>query len=962
MNLKPIILALAASAAPIAVGQINSPQGIGFADRAAAMLGQGNYQGCLDQCEIALKMGNVNREQVMWLSTVASFKGGMADAETKLKNFIAQFPTSAHIPSARLMAVTVTFHSGDYPGALSELEAINGALLSKAEEEDLTYRKAFCLIKTGRNPEALVLLNKLEGGKRYKAAATFYKGYIAYDENRFEEALELFGQCDKTSAPGDMADYYTAQILFRQSKFADAANILMPLLARKDMAEEYTEEVQRLMGECLYAMGDDNGALAYLNPYVAKHPDTAPLSTRYIVGTERYQMGLYDEAITLLAPVTELNDGMGQSATLTLGQSYMSTGNSRLAMMAFEKAAHLDLDPKITELAYYNYAAAQVDGGRVPFGSSVKTLEEFLTRYPDSRYANTVRDYLVKGYMATDDYTGALRALNAIKGKPGAAVLDARQRVNFVLGSRALQKGEAKEALGYLQEARRYADRNEDIARQTNLWLGDAYYALGDFGKAEKEYQTFLKTAPGSDPNRGVAQYNLGYALFGQRKYDEARMQFKSVSASRQRALDLRVDCINRIADTYYYESDFGNAEKTYAEAYALNPATGDYSLYQLALMQGHNGNMERKLSSLEKFIDEFPSSSLRADALMEKALTLISLNRHGEAEATYKTVVSSYPATAQGRSALLQLALINNNAHRTKEAIEYYKEIVTKFPSSAEASMAVHDLTRIFGDGGNIEELDAFLAGIEGAPEIDAMERNAIAAANLLRTAKNDADDSTRLKAALELLQNYPDADGAEDALKIAADIEFARGMSDKALEHYTLLASRASTSAMTHSARMGMLRSARDLGDNEVILKTAAEILGSTAGSGADMNEVKFINACALAESGDEASAIALWSELAKTPASIYGTRAAFELADYHLQHGNLTTAADIANELIDANPPHAYWYARTYILYSDILRAQGPEHEFEADEYLRTLRANYPGKENDIFMMIDNRLPQK
>ena len=39
------------------------------------------------------------------------------------------------------------------------------------------------------------------------------------------------------------------------------------------------------------------------------------------------------------------------------------------------------------------------------------------------------------------------------------------------------------------------------------------------------------------------------------------------------------------------------------------------------------------------------------------------------------------------------------------------------------------------------------------------------------------------------------------------------------------------------------------------------------------------------------------------------------------------------------------------------SDIYAADGKD--FEAREYLNALRENYPGKESDIFMMIDNRL---
>jgi TolA-binding protein len=70
-----------------------------------------------------------------------------------------------------------------------------------------------------------------------------------------------------------------------------------------------------------------------------------------------------------------------------------------------------------------------------------------------------------------------------------------------------------------------------------------------------------------------------------------------------------------------------------------------------------------------------------------------------------------------------------------------------------------------------------------------------------------------------------------------------------------------------------------------------------------------------------------------------------------------GELKQAAKTVNALIDANPPHIYWLGRSFILLSDILTAQG--NTSEAQEYLRSLRENYPGSEADIFQMIDSRL---
>lgn len=961
MNLKPIIFALGILTTSLSgFAQINSPQSVGYAARAAQMLGDGNFQGCIDQCKVAISLGDTNCEQLEWLSALASFKGNLPDAGDKLQLYCKRYPSSVNISSAKLMLAILEFRQEKFAEALKSFESINEKSLNADQQDDLAYYTAFCLIKVGRNDAAFAELQKIENCKKYADAVKFYKGYIRYSNGEYDEALTLFDSCNKNTEPGNMADYYVAQIYFKQERYADAINTAMPLLSRKDIPEAFIDETNRIVGECLYELGNVSQSIEYLRPYVDKYPATSPLSTRYIVGMECYQLGDYEKSVVLLAPVTELTDEMGQSAALTVGQAYHALGNIKAAILAYHKATQLDFVPKVTEQAYYNYAVAQIDGGRLPFGKSVSTLEEFLKRYPTSKYADKVREYLLTGYMLTDDYESALHALESLDDSSSEKVMSARQQVNFVLGTRALQSGKGEKAKGYLMKSLNYSSYNPEIARQSHLWLADAFYSLGEYEKAIDSYGTYLKLAPTGDSNRAIAQYNLAYCHFNLKQYDVARTEFRAAESSRTLDMEVTVDCLNRIADTYYYSSDFKTAAETYHKSYERMPSVGDYALFQYAIMNGNIGNSQRKLASLEEMIKMFPSSALRPKALMEQAQTLNNLGRHAEAMTIYEKVVGEYPATSQGRNSLLQLATVNVTAGNESTAIGYYKRLIQMHPTSAEASIAVRDLTRIYGENGKIEELNTFLTGIADAPQLDAVERNAIAAATLLRTARNAADNDTRLKAALEMLEKYPEAEGAEEALNIAAEIEYNQGLTDNALKHYVELENKASSVKVRHAARMGILRSARDMGLSDKILTVSENILSSSAGTNSDIQEVKFIRAGAFAEKGDESSAVEIWSELAKTPSELYGTRAAFELADYYYQHNRLSDAMTTAESLINSNPPHAYWLARTYILYSDILRAQGAD--FEADEYLKVLRVNYPGAENDIFLMIDKRLPQQ
>lgn len=945
-----ITLALSLSAAGLSA-QVNSAEPAGYAARAAAMLGSGNYVGCIDQCSVGLELGaGPQTPQLLYLRAVAAFRGGMPNARACISQFLAAAPQNPKAETARFMLASLTFFDGDYSAALRQLQAINRSALEPSTAETLDYRQAYSMLQLGDLDGAESLFTNLAKTKAYANSARFYQGYIAYLREDYPKSLELLRSVNPAKAPGNMANYYISQILFKQGDYAGALQLARPLMAADSDLPEFRLEAKRVCGESLYALGQESEGLSLLRDY-ASGQGHLPLSTAYILGKDDYVSGNYSQAIERLTPVAELTDAMGQSAILTMGQAYMGLDNPAAAMLCFEKATKLDIDPGITELAYYNYAVAQVDGGRIPFGSSVATLEQFIKRYPKSSYAATVQDYLVKGYMATDDYEGALRSLNALTDKDGH-LNAARQQVLFVLGSRALQSGNANQALDYLQQAQKLSSNNAQIGRQTTLWLADTQYTLGDYPAAERLYRSFLQQAPKADENRPLATYNLAYSLFGQRAYSDARKQFEAARALNLPA-NAKADVANRIADTYYYDKEVGKALEAYSQAYNLNPAVGDYPLLQQALMLGHLGKPTKKLELLDRLISEFPSSTLRPDAVTEKALTQASLGKNKDAIDTYKYIVESYPQTKQGRNALLQLAILSANSHKTADAIDYYKQVISKYPSSSEASLAVNDLKSIYAAQGNIEELDSFLASVPSAPQLDAVERNAIAAASLMRKAQAADDAAQRLELASKLLELYPDAEQAEDALLMVANSQYEIGITDAALGSYSRLEQRASTPTIAHSARMGMLRSARDMGNDQVIQTVSTRILGEASTPATDLPEVKFIRASALPVD----QAMPLWRELAKDSGSIYGTRAAFEIADAQFRANDLAAAEKSANDLINSNPPHAYWLARGYILLSDILRKKG--NTFEADEYLRALRQNYPGTEADIFQMIDSRL---
>jgi TolA-binding protein len=154
-----------------------------------------------------------------------------------------------------------------------------------------------------------------------------------------------------------------------------------------------------------------------------------------------------------------------------------------------------------------------------------------------------------------------------------------------------------------------------------------------------------------------------------------------------------------------------------------------------------------------------------------------------------------------------------------------------------------------------------------------------------------------------------------------------------------------------------MGILRIGRDLGRYSEVIGAADRLLASPEVHDAEIAEIRFARAYALAAVDRGEEAVVDWAALASNPDDINGAKSAYYLGQYYYDKGNLKKSRQVVEALIDANTPHQYWLARAFILLSDVNRKEGKT--FEADEYLKSLKESYPGNETDIFIMIDQRL---
>ena len=997
MKISAIILALGIALPVVAgnYGGVKSSSPEGFRDRGILMHDNNNYMGAIDQMSHLYMMDGGKRytEEADFYIALATYEHGDYNCIEMFKKFIATYPASIRVPYAWAKIGDCYFFNGKYNAALEAYGNIEPSAFNNDYKQDLTYRVAYSRLKTGDRDRAKRLFEKLSYTPRYRLAGLFYDAYIDYADKNYDSARKKFAQIPPASELGRAAGYYVCQMDFVASDYSEVISTGRQLLKAAEGNEEYEGEMNRIVGESYYHNGDDDMAGEYLSRYIEGEDASPVRSSSYIMGVLYYRNAEWQSAIDCFAGVTDEEDELAQSAYLYLGQCYVKTGNMDGAAIAFEKSLNMDFNPAIQETAFYNYAVSQNEGGRTPFNRSIDIFETFLNRFPSSRYASDVEDYMINAYLTGNDYERALQSIARIS-RPSSKVLAAKQNVLFQLGVQSLSNDDVATALDYFEQARDMGDYDARVANDCNLWAAECLYRQGNYSGAERSLNAYIASATDNDDSGNVAlsRYNLGYARFQQRKYSEARKAFNAAIADKQLPGNLRADALNRVGDTYYYARDYETAEDYYEQAYTGDNTVGDYALYQKAMMLGLQRDYKGKINMLDQLLRQYPKSQLCPSALLQKAESYVNIGNNASAIDTYKILISQYPGSVDARKGLLQLAITERNTGNVERAIEAYKNAIRLYPTSDEAAVAAEDLKLIYADAGKLDEYLEFVKTVPNAPQVDVddIDRLAYEAAEKAYLERKDVDkleDYVRsypqgayvskakyymaiscyengkydeaLTLANEVLEVSADASFAADVLRIKGEVLMKQNRAAEALDAYNEMARKVTTQEASINANLGVMRASLMLSRFQDMRDAADRLIKSGGLTAEEEKEARYCRATGNLKLGSGSAAVADLEALARDPRNVYGAQAAYDLANYYYTSGDNVAAEDALNRFIEAGSPHSYWLARGFILLADVYHKEGKE--FEAVQYLKSLKDNYPGNESDITEMIDTRLKE-
>ena len=952
-----------------------------------------NYVGCINSLTEFKNQANDPKMEVEadYMIIASQFYQGKSGIESVLKDYLEKYPQTYHRNQICFFIGTIHFNQKDWNKSLYWFSQSDMDYLTVNEQEDYAYRMAYSSLQGGKKDDAKRLFGILSrSSKKYGEASSYYLAYIDFQDGNYNNALPVFRKLKNRTEYRESASFFLVQGEYLQNN-PDAT-----ITEGRDYISSYPQsenlpEVYRLLGTSYYKKGDLTNAISCYEQYLAS--GVQPFrEDMYQLGDAYYQRGIYTKAIDALKKVASTTDQLGQAGNMLLGQSYLKANDSANALLAFDAAARSSFDKTISEDALYNYVVLMNNTSVSVFNQSITAAQRFLKEYPTSKYTDEVNSILAITLLSTKDYNAALNAINDIKN-PGRQILEAKQMILFQLGTQSFVNNDYDSAAKDFNATINMGNYNAEARNEAYFWRGETAYRQSNYKQAAKDYATYIAQVSPSQKNYTLALYNLGYAYFQTKEYNNALTNLrKYVSAEVNRQAPTYADALNRLGDCYLFNRNFSESEKYYAQAVSVNPSNADYSEFQRAFVLGLQRNYSGKVTALNNMMAKFPNSQYYDDALFEKSRALVMQSKDNEAISVLEKLLKEYPKSNLAQQAGVQLGQLYFNTNNSQKSIEAYKRVISNYPNTEEARVAIQSLEGVYKDINDISSYAAYVNSLGGDMKLSAGRQDSLTylAAENVFMKNRKAEAKTALTKYIQSFpngifssdahfylgsmdyeaKNFPSALShlkevinsnnpkyLDNALIYASGIEYDNANYDAAYEAYAHLNLVASNSENKNIAQLGMLRSAYLMKKNTEVVSAAKNILDNAKASPEVANEARFYRAKALLNLNRASEAIQDLQVVAKDTRNVFGAESQFLLTETYYKQKAYDKAEKQVIDFMKQGTPHEYWMARTVIVLSDVYADKGDK--FQARQYLESLKANYKGSENDIATMISERL---
>ncbi|MFT6716611.1 MAG: tetratricopeptide (TPR) repeat protein [Saprospiraceae bacterium] len=583
-----------------------------------------------------------------------------------LERYIDQFPNSSKVEEARKYLLNVYLNTKNYQRAIVALD--------KIKKKDLDIQFAYQKIAYYRGIE---LFNNEKVGFTNKDI-TNYKSAIYYFQKSLEYPID-----NKIKA---LSNYWRAEAYFRVGNMKRALEgfIAFKSIAGAILIDQY-KEVDYQIAYCHLGLNDYGPAIMAFRKYLGKHPNTR---TR------------------------KVND-----ANIRTGDSYLIIkGKDDLILSLKYYKSAISMNMAFVDYCYFQQAQAYMLLNN--YTAQAKSLEQLITKFPDSKYIDEANFYLGETYLVSlKDYDLAIKYFLEVVEKHKGDLLLVQRAYNGLASSYSKKKN-FEQALTHLENSvsldpgsdyafeaikghklicefeigdfQRHIDFRDNVglpsmtesAKDTSVFnAAKKFYLDGEYPTAIKKLKNYLNAFPKALAV-STANYLLAECYLSLNQMDQALSFYEKVLALPSGEFTER---------SAYFSAKIQFKNKEYTKAinrYLYLEGKSNYASYvlesRIGLMRSY-----RELQQHENCIkyaelvhtDEKVSNLVSNEAILTKAKSHFDSYHHEKAlEAFKKTEELNHGA--MGAEAKYYIAYIHYINEQYDESIEEVYNIAKKYPS----------------------------------------------------------------------------------------------------------------------------------------------------------------------------------------------------------------------------------------------------------------------------------------
>ncbi|MBC5839132.1 tetratricopeptide repeat protein [Flavobacterium muglaense] len=705
-----------------------------------------------------------------------------ANADGLMERFVEDYPTSAKSNQAFIEVAHYYFEQGNYPMALKWFEKVDESQLTHKERDQFNFQKGYAFFNSKNKKEATTYFNKVVNSAEFGSQAKYYLGFMAYEGDDYKQATKYFDEVSGEEKYKEKLSYYQADMNFKLGNFQKAIDLGQKAMGKSNAIEK--SELSKIIGESYFNLKQYDKAIPFLADYKGKKGRWNNTDF-YQLGYAYYKQNDFENAISQFNKIINGKDFVAQNAYYHLGESYLKLDQKQQALNAFKNASEMTFDTSIQEDASLNYAKLSYEIGN-SYQTVPQVLLDFIKKYPANTSRPVVEKLLIDSYISSKNYKEALVLLEKNKGPENKL---AYQKVTFYRGIELYGERNYTEAVKMFKKSLE-SQMDATFTARASFWKAETEYVQDDFKNALISFKQFTSSARASatSENKNV-NYNIAYAYFKLKEYDQAATFFQYQIDKVQDDKVRLNDSYLRLADCRFVTSKYWPAMEAYNKVIDLKGVDTDYANYQKAMCYGFVSKNDKKIEELNSFLQLYPKSSYRDDAMYELANTYVASNKQDLALKTFDRLITEYKNGTYTAKSILRQGLIYYNSDKSEPALVKFKKVAADFPKTPEALEAVSTARLIYVDGGRVNEYATWVRTLDFVAVTDADLDNDSYESAVKQFEQNN--NKQAISGFSAYISSFPKGIHALKANFYLAQAYFAEGQKDKAVSNYQFVIS---------------------------------------------------------------------------------------------------------------------------------------------------------------------------